>query len=148
MTGALCGAVGLTMTLAGCGTESAAGGDAWREWREPANYTYTLHSTCGERGGHGWFRVTVVDREADMVVAMSERDGEDTGEELPLEHWREDPLTIGEVLARARTAEEEWEADSVEVEMAEDGRPTSVEIDIYREAIDDELCYYLYDFTR
>ncbi|MCE7081019.1 hypothetical protein [Streptomyces sp. ST2-7A] len=49
---------------------------------------------------------------------------------------------------RAKTADEEWDADSVRVEMERDGRPALVEIDIHREAIDDELCYHLHDFTR
>ncbi|MGP4114214.1 DUF6174 domain-containing protein [Streptomyces sp. 4N509B] len=143
---ALTVAVASGAALAGCGDDAEPGGGggsgASREagaaslsdWREPADYAYTLTSSCGERSLIGTFRVTV-------------EDGDVTGWEPVGENYAPRSVevpSIGDLLAEAEAARERG-ADSVEVETAADGRPTRISVDEMEEAIDDEACYDIED---
>jgi hypothetical protein len=117
----------LAATAAGCGGGDDADG---ADWQEPGAYTYTLDSLCGERSLLGTFRITVAN-----------------GRVVSAEPAHDQAPTIGALLAEARAAREEEDADVVEVEYADDGRPTRIGIDYDVQALDDEACYHIADYV-
>jgi hypothetical protein len=140
--GAACllAAVPLVAALAGCGEKEGEGGEPTQElkgaplaapgWEEAQDYAYTLQRRCGENAITGTFRVTV-------------RDGRVSGWEPVGENYTPRSVkipSIGGLLAEAERARED-DADTVEVQQAPDGRPTTVSIDYDDRAIDDEVCY-------
>jgi uncharacterized protein DUF6174 len=120
-------------------TASAASAAA-NAWTEPAAYTFTLTSSCGERALIGTFRVTV---EAHVTVAFVGVDAAGKG-------YQSDPRTvptIGEILREADDAKVR-NASRVEVTRDPlDGRPVEVTIDRLANAIDDESCYRIGDYV-
>lgn len=116
--------------------ESAAP-SAPAEWEEPMAYSFTLESECGWMSLPGRVRVIVEDR----VVANVEPLDVET---LPGD--RRLP-SLGEILERAEEARRDG-ADVVAVRTDPvDGHPVSVEIDRRANAIDDEECYEISDFS-
>ncbi len=105
------------------------------EWEPADDYVYEFASGCGERLLLGRFAVTVEDgRVADQValdsVGQAVLNGGDYGT-LP---------TLAGLLDQADAAIADG-ADRVDIERADDGRPTYIDIDYRADAIDDEACY-------
>jgi hypothetical protein len=143
---ALVGAV--LVAVAGCGSkgtdtevlESAAA------WSQPDNYAYTLKSECGERFLIGTFRITVAGGQLTKVDALDEG-ARNAVQGRDLAFLRESVPTLQGIAAEAARMRAEG-ADVVEVKVDPvDGHVTSVNIDQYKNAIDDEICYTITDFT-
>lgn len=126
------------LALAGCGnpgTSNSSQASDIPSWQAPDAYEFTLDSSCGERSLIGKFRVVV---ENGSVV---EAKGLDESGRALFEHGFEDDVpTLTELLDQAATAEAE-EADIVEVEATDEGRPTAIDIDWDSNATNDEACY-------
>ena len=115
---------------------------AKRGWTEPAAYKFTLTSTCGERALIGRFRVTV----ASGMVTRTEGLDNAARKALMLRLAKLVP-TLGQLLDEAATARRDG-ADEVVVRMdPADGHPTAIRIDPRRDAIDDESCYDISDYS-
>jgi len=111
-------------------------------WTEPPSYKFTLTSSCGERALIGRFKVTV----SQGFVTRDEGLDDAARRALMLRLSKLVP-TLGELKAEADTARKEG-ADQVVVEVDPvDGHPTSIRIDPRANAIDDESCYDISDYS-
>lgn len=139
--------VAVSLLLTACGTQAppapvtqpaapSALQDAQALWQDrgPAAYRMTLVGSCGERGGLGVYEVEV----------------SPAGSRARPEHrWQgaSTVVTVEDLFAfidEAATAG----ADVVDVQYDPDlGYPTDIEIDQMTNAIDDEACYAVKDFT-
>lgn len=149
-------AVGVALLLCGCGTATDAGGPTAQSavqtaaapastptarpaWQPAEDYQFKFRSFCGERNLIGRFSVRVED--GDVVQARGLDDGAvryiERGEVVP---------TLADLLAQAETAEADG-ADLVEVAYSDEGPPASINIDWMREAIDDEACYEISEYS-
>ena len=112
------------------------------EWTEPAAYSFTLESRCGERNLVGQFFVEVEDGE---VIAVEGLDGQ--GQTAASVVQPGDVPTLGDLLALVAEARSDG-ADKVNlVTDPTDGHPVSVEIDWEAAAVDDEECYTVSDIV-
>ncbi|UQU64429.1 DUF6174 domain-containing protein [Couchioplanes caeruleus] len=111
-------------------------------WTPPAKYAFTLSSECGERALIGRFRVTVAD-------------GRVTGTEgLDQASRRALMLRIADLVPTLQKLEEEAAtarrtgADVVRVDRdPADAHPVRISIDPSADAVDDEACYTIQDYT-
>ncbi len=87
-------------------------------WQAPDAYEFTVDSACGERALIGRFHVVVEDG------SVVEAEGLDDA-----------------AIAKAEGAE------IVEVQATEDGRPSAIDINWDTDAIDDEACYRITDYS-
>jgi uncharacterized protein DUF6174 len=130
----------LTGACAGQPAEVAAPAPA-PTWTAPAKYAFTLTSDCGERALIGRFRVTVRDD-----VARAEGLDDAARRALMLRVADLVP-TLSGLEAEAETARRGG-ADEVTIERdAADGHATKITIDTERNAVDDEACYTIEDYT-
>jgi hypothetical protein len=111
-------------------------------WTPPAKYAFVLSSQCGERALIGRFRVTVQD---DRVV---DSEGLDDSSRRAL------MLRMADLVPTVRRLEQEAEtarrsgADAVLIERdPADAHPTKITIDYETNAVDDEACYTIEDYT-
>jgi hypothetical protein len=104
------------------------------EWREPATYSFTVASFCGEQALIGRFRVEVEDGAVVSVEGLDERSRSVhlTPAAAP---------TLGEMLDRVAHARRENASEVSLFRDPIDGHPVSIEIDWRADAIDDEECY-------
>jgi Family of unknown function (DUF6174) len=109
-------------------------------WTERAAYRFTFRSTCGERTLVGTFEVTVDDGSVNAYRAL---DG--AAEAFP--GTASDLPTLGDLQRRAQEAEANDEAIVTLETDPDDGHPTSIEIDWIPNAIDDEECYEITNYT-
>lgn len=110
------------------------------EWAEPAAYSFTLESRCGERNLIGRFAVEV---ENGAVIAVE--DLVDQGGATSIVQPADVPTLAG--LLRLVAEAQNNGADEVNlVTDPADGHPVSVEIDWEAAAIDDEECYTVSNF--
>jgi Family of unknown function (DUF6174) len=152
---ALVGVVGVGL-LVGCtdrdaGTNAGAGesvaselADAHARWEQAgvADYSYVLHSDCGERTLLGRFRITVRDGTVSAADGLDER-----GEHFVRGIGPEYVPTIDELWDELLHAAEDG-ADTARGEFDEAlGYPTSITIDYERRASDDEACYEITEFV-
>jgi hypothetical protein len=109
-------------------------------WIEPAAYTFTLQSACGERALIGIFRVRV---EGHRTVAFS-------GVDAAGLRFQGDPgaiPTLGAILEEAADAKAR-SASRVDVTSDPiDGHPVEVAIDRVANGIDDESCYRISNYV-
>jgi hypothetical protein len=108
-------------------------------WLEPANYSFTVESSCGERSLIGRFRVTVKDHSTVAFRGLDEagRTYQGNAGSMP---------TLRGFLMEAEDATTR-KADSVKVETdPADGHPLNVAIDWLANTIDDESCYRVTDY--
>jgi hypothetical protein len=120
----------------------AAAPAAKGRWTEPPAYKFTLTSTCGERALIGRFRVTVTKGMVTRTAGLDDA----ARKALMLRLSRLVP-TLGQLLDEADTARRNG-ADEVVVHVdPADGHPTSIRIDPSRDAIDDESCYDISDYS-
>lgn len=111
------------------------------EWAEPAAYSFTLESRCGERNLIGRFAVEV---ENGVVIAVE--DLVDQGGATSVVQPADVP-TLSGLLALVAEARNEGAGEVNLVTDPADGHPVSVEIDWEAAATDDEECYTVSDFV-
>lgn len=120
---------------------SSAAPSVMTEWSEPAAYSFTLESLCGERNLIGRFAVEVRNG---VVIAVDGRD--DRGEIATSVVAPADVPTLAGLLALVAEARSAG-ADKVDlVTDPADGKPVRVAIDWQAAAVDDEECYTVSDF--
>jgi hypothetical protein len=146
----LCAAAVLALT--GCANQTAVSPGApapaapapatTPAWVEPSAYQFTLTSSCGERALIGKYQVTVTAGLVTKNVGLDDA----AKRSLMLRLARLVP-TLGQLKAEADTATKEG-ADKVTVVVdPADGHPTSISIDPRANAIDDESCYTISDYS-
>lgn len=126
------------------GTSSApsTSPSAAAEWEEPAAYSFTLESRCGERMLIGRFAVEVENGEVIAIEGLDEQ-----GRTAAAVVQPNDVPTLADLVRLVAEARSD-EADRVNfVTDPTDGHPVSVEIDWQANAIDDEECYQISDFV-
>ncbi len=141
-------ALTLALVLAACGSPGEPGGASRApqeqsrvNWDVPESYTFTLDSSCGERALIGRFKITVADGAVEAVEGLDE-----SGRSM-LDHGFDDEIpTLTELLEEAETARSEG-ADAVEVDRVSDGHPTRIDIDWDTNAVDDEACYRITEYS-
>jgi hypothetical protein len=132
----------LALTGACAGPEASVMQEPAPAWTAPAKYGFTLDSQCGERALIGRFQVTV---ENDIVVRSAGLD--DAARRALMLRMADLIPTLSRLEAEAETARREG-ADVVEiVRDPGDGHPTKITIDPQRNAVDDEACYTIEDYT-
>ncbi len=132
----------LTLTGACAGPQASVMEEAPTTWDVPAKYGFTLDSQCGERALIGRFRVTVVD---DKVVHAEGLD--DAARRALMLRLADLVPTLRQLEAEAEAARREGE-EVVEVERdVSDAHPTKITIDESRNAVDDEACYTIEEYT-
>ncbi len=139
--------------LAGCLAACASAGGtatpaptsaAAASWEEPADYSFSVLSECGERNFLGEYDVVV---RGGAVVEASRRDHTGRWTAVPVEQLPSIP-TLGEMLDEVRQTEGDPEAGEVVLETdPADGHPTEVRVDHLEMAIDDESCYTITAFA-
>ena len=137
--------VTLAALLGGCANAEPGGpaaAPAPVTWTAPDKYGFTLTSECGERALIGRFRVTV---QAGRVTAA---EGLDDAARRAL------MLRLADLVPTLQQLEEQAEtsraagADVVQIDRApEDAHPVRISIDHSTNAIDDEACYTIQDYT-
>ena len=113
-------------------------------WEEPADYSFSVVSECGERSFLGEYDVVV---RGGAVVEALHRDHTGAWTEVPAQQLASIP-TLGEMLDEVRQTEGDPEAGEVVLETdPADGHPTEVRVDHVEMAIDDESCYTITAFA-
>ena len=118
-------------------------------WEEPAAYSYSVSSSCGERTFIGSFTIEVaqgtvvgaeaLDQSAEAVIASSDLEALPTVGNLVAEYTSSKFSSIGI----------EGEADVAIIEFSpEDHHPISITIDYDTDAMDDEACYTVTSFSE
>ena len=140
----------LVAALGGC-ARSSGGGPAQSTaepaaasvvWTEPANYAFVVDSSCGERALIGRFRITVTNAQVSGIEPLDP----DASRELMVQLKDQVP-TLGKMMADADRARRAGAAKvDVKTDPA-DGHPTLIAIDHEANAIDDEECYAISDYT-
>jgi uncharacterized protein DUF6174 len=139
----------LLAALGGCARSNGGGPANQAEaaaasvsWTEPANYAYVVDSSCGERLLIGRFRITVTNAQVSRVEPLDP----DASRELMLQLQNQVP-TLGKMMADAEKARRAGAAKvDVRTDPA-DGHPTLIAIDHEANAVDDEECYAISDYT-
>jgi hypothetical protein len=145
LRGVLCGAI-LVVAAAGCAnqpTGSAGGAPAPSPpaWSEPADYKFAFESSCGEQPLIGRFRATV----ADGAVAHTEG-LDDAGRRALMLRIANLVPTLGQMEKQAAEARAAGADVTVDRDPA-DGHPTAIRIDPAKNAVDDETCWTISDYT-
>ena len=142
MTPKLAVVVFATFALAACGGAAATTDPPVAGvWREPASYSFTVDSQCGERALIGRFRVTVVGGKVTAAEGLDE-----PAQRLLRQRSPEVIPTLRHLLDQVAQARQAG-ADVATVEHDPvDGHPTKITIDHELAAIDDEECYTVSDF--
>ena len=145
--GVLYGAI-LLMAAAGCAGQPAGTPTAVRPspappaWTEPAAYRFTFESSCGEQPLIGRFRVDVTDGGVDTIRGLDE-----AGKRAVMLRIANLVPTLGQMVADAEQARADG-ADEVVIERdPADGHPVAIRVDRDRNAVDDETCYTISDYT-
>lgn len=105
------------------------------DWEAPADYSFTVQSSCGERGFIGTFAVTVAGGQVASVEPRGDSWAGVTPEHTP---------TLSAMLDEARDALSQ--GGTVEVAVDDAGVPTWIFLDPMPDAIDDEACYAISDY--
>jgi hypothetical protein len=137
---AVAGCAGPAATPEAAATSEAAG--APPAWTEPANYKFTFESTCGEQALIGRFRVEVADRIVDRAEGLDE-----AGKRALMLRIANLIPTLGKMVSDAEAAEAGGAEEVVIDRDPTDGHPTSIRIDQAKNAIDDETCITISDYT-
>jgi hypothetical protein len=134
------GAVVAVLVASGC--TSADDETFVSRWPEPASYTYTLDSQCGEQPLIGRFKITVASKMVADVTAL-----DDAARNSPAMTKRELVPTLGRLLQYADIARSA-DADVATADFdSGDGHPTKISIDQKKGTVDDELCYTISDYV-
>jgi hypothetical protein len=139
----------LLVAAAGCAgpdapTSAGAPAGAGRTppaWTEPAAYKFAFESACGEQPLIGRFRAEV----ADGTVIATE--GLDVAARRALMLRIADLVpTLGRMVRDAEQARAQGADVTIERDPA-DGHPTAIRIDPDRNAVHDETCFAISDYT-
>lgn len=135
----------LLFAAAGCAGPAAAPGPGVAPppaWIEPANYKFVFEASCGERALIGRFRVEVADGVVDRTEGL-----DDAGRRALMLRVANLIPSLGTMVADAEAARAGG-ADEVVIDRDPvDGHPTSIRIDEEKNAIDDETCITISDYT-
>jgi hypothetical protein len=136
-----------TLVLTACGEESppeigaspsasTEGERAQMRWAErgPAEYQMTLISSCGERAGLGVFQVTVTPNRTRAEPVRGTTDDTEIASVDDLFAFIDEATALG-----AEVVDVAYDADL--------GYPRTIAVDSTVDAIDDEACYVVKDFT-
>lgn len=136
------------LLLAACGEEppleigaspsaSTEGERAQLRWAErgPAEYQMTLISSCGERAGLGVFHVTVTPNRTRAEPIRGTTDDTEIASVDDLFAFIDEATALG-----AEVVDVTYDADL--------GYPRTIDVDSMVDAIDDEACYVVKDFTE
>jgi hypothetical protein len=111
-------------------------------WTEPAAYKFTLKSSCGQGALEGTFQSVVKNGVVVQNVGLDAA----ARKALMLRLSKLVP-TLGEIEAEVSTARRQG-ADEVVVEHdPADGHPTAARIDPDKDALGDEYCYEISDYS-
>jgi Family of unknown function (DUF6174) len=137
----------IAVVLSGCaGADGEAGAEGGPEaapgrWQEPARYSFTLDSRCGEQALIGRFQITVDNGKVSQVTGLDEQ------ARGALKGGRHEFVpTLRELLDqvdRARSSGADVATASFD---PADGHPTELEIDPELNTVDDESCYVVSDY--
>ncbi|WP_020524255.1 DUF6174 domain-containing protein [Catelliglobosispora koreensis] len=130
------------LALAGCSTTSPQNTIApTSTWQPTSSYTYTLQSSCGEQLLHGIMKITVQNGQTTAAVGLDES-GKRTVEAAKL-------TSLPTLAALIRQYEEAVSrgAALANADYAPAGHPSRISIDYDKNALDDELCYVITDYT-
>jgi len=141
----LCGAL-ILAAVGGCAGSGASGPAAEPAatppaWTEPADYKFTVESSCGGQPLIGLFRVTV----SDGAVTRSEGLDAAARRALMLRVAHLVP-TLRQMVDQAEQARAGGAAVTLERDPA-DGHPVAVRIDESKDAVDYETCYTISGYT-
>ncbi len=137
---AAAGALTACGTAEGAEQEPVANRQA-KAWTEPASYTYTVHSTCGERAFLGKFRVSVAAGKVTKAEGLDE-----SGKRWVAEGPKNGVPTLAGLVTEAEDARKR-SADVATVDTDPvDLHPTKITIDLSKNSIDDEICYAITDY--
>lgn len=100
------------------------------DWEGPADYSFTVQSSCGEQAFIGEYAVTVAAGEVSAAEPLRHGWAEISPSRVP---------TIADMLETAR-------GGGAEVWVDADGVPRWMDIDPMPDAIDDESCYLITEF--
>jgi len=109
-------------------------------WTEPPKYSFTLTSSCGERPLLGKFQATVAQGKIVKVRGL-----DDSARRAVMLRLAELVPTMGQMEAQAETARNQ--GGEVKITRAADKHPTRIDIDWEPDAVDDEACYTIEDYT-
>ena len=109
-------------------------------WTEPVKYSFTLTSSCGERPLIGKFQATVAEGKIVKVKGL-----DDSARRAVMLRLAELVPTMGQMEAQAETARNQ--GGTVKITRAADKHPTQIDIDWHPNAVDDEACYTIEDYT-
>lgn len=134
--------IGITLiaafTLTACSTDDA---EPSEPWMEPANYTYTVNSSCGEQWPIGTFEIVVKDHTVTSAAPL------DSSAQSLLDHSGLAHIpTLQQLVGEYQIAVDDGEYGA-EIEQAPlDGHPTLIVID-GGQGIDDKSCYLITDYS-
>jgi hypothetical protein len=132
----------LALTGACAGQPAAGPQERPATWTAPAKYGFVLDSQCGERALIGRFQVTVQDDEVVRATGL-----DDSARRALMLRMADLVPTLRQLEAEAETARRAG-ADVVQVERdSGDAHPVRITIDESRDAVDDEACYTIEDYT-
>ena len=134
----------LLFAAAGCAGPAAAPQSAVAPpaWTEPADYKFSFESTCGEQALIGRFRVEVADGVVDRTEGL-----DDAGRRALMLRIADLIPTLGKMVDDADAARARGADEVVIVRDPTDGHPTSIRIDEEKNAVDDETCITISDYT-
>ena len=125
--------------LVGCGkAEPSAPVPLAATWQEPARYEYTVDSRCGERLLIGRLTLTIADGKVTRAAGHDESGTRIAGS-TPMASLP----TLKQLLDEYDTARREGAHKADVTWDPADGHPTRIDIDLIRDAIDDEACYQI-----
>ncbi len=111
-------------------------------WTEPANYRFTFESSCGEQALIGRFRVDVANGVVDRTQGLDE-----AGKRAVMLRIANLVPTLGQMVADAEQARADGAHEVVIERDPADGHPVAIRIDQDRNAVDDETCFTISDYT-
>jgi hypothetical protein len=110
-------------------------------WTEPAAYKFTFESSCGEQPLHGRFRADVADGTVTSAEGL-----DDAGRRALMLRIANLLPSLGQMVDEAERAEAKGGTATIERDPT-DGHPTAIRIDPIKNAIDDEMCYTISEYT-
>jgi hypothetical protein len=147
-------ALALAVALTGCAGQESAGVAATGSaaptptpsrvppgWQEPASYSYTLESRCGEQQLIGKFRVTVAGG------AVTGAEGLDEQGLAALRGTKPDFIpTLRQLIDQVDKARSSGAAVAEVESDPAGGHPVRITIDMSKNSIDDESCFTITDY--
>jgi hypothetical protein len=123
------------------GSATPTGRTPTGRWQEPARYSFTLDSRCGEQALIGRFQITVDNGDVSRVTGLDEQ------ARAALQGGRRDFVpTLRELLDQVDSARSSGADVATASFDPADGHPTNLDIDPELNTVDDESCYEVSDY--